>query len=123
MGWKDFGLLRDVYSVDAHFAGPQAIAAFDQAGGTHYQGKKVPTEVGGSHWHYGVLLGDIMSRSYDYDSALSAITLGALSDMGYTVDFSEADPYELPPLGAAKPVADAIPFCKVEMHPPVYVDD
>ena len=57
-------------------------------------------------------------------SVLSAITLGALSDLGYTVDFSMADPYELPPPGAAKPVADAVPFCSLEgLPPPVYVDD
>ena len=59
-----------------------------------------------------------------YGNALSAITLGALSDLGYTVDFSAADPYELPLLGAAKPVADAVPFCSLEGLPaPVYVDD
>ena len=69
--------------------------------------------------------GELMSgRGGRYD-ALSAITLGALSDLGYTVDFSAADPYELPvPLGAAKPVADAVPFCSLEGLPaPVYVDD
>ena len=119
-GWKDSGMLRDLYGADAHFAGPQAIAAFNRAGGTNYQGAKVPTEQRGVHWHFGVLFGEIMSRG----NALSAITLGALSDLGYTVDFSAADPYELPPLGAAKPVADAVPFCSLEgLPPPVYVDD
>ena len=121
-GWKDFGLLRDLGSADAHFAGPQAIAAFDQAGGTHYQGPKVPMERNGSHWHYDVLAGELMAVASG-PRYLSAITLGALSDLGYTVDFSAADPYELPPPGAAKPVANAVPFCRVEIHPPVYVDD
>ncbi len=120
-GWKDFGLLRDPYSANVHFAGPQAIAAFDQAGGTHYQGAKVPVDRDMSHWH-SILEYEIMAEDGRH-RYLSAITLGALSDMGYTVDFSAADPYELPPLGAAKPVADAVPFCGVGIHPPVYVDD
>ncbi len=116
-------MIRDRYSADTHFAGPQAIAAFDQAGGTDYQGAKVPLEKDGIHWRTSVLSRELMSISPRHD-VLSAITLGALSDLGYTVDFSMADPYELPPPGAAKPVADAVPFCLVErLHPPVYVDD
>ena len=56
--------------------------------------------------------------------ALSAITLQALSDLGYSVNLSEADPYVLPSPTAAKPVAEAIPFCSLEgLPPPVYVDD
>ena len=47
-----------------------------------------------------------------------------LSDLGYSVDLSVADPYVLPPPTAAKPVADAVPFCSLEGLPaPVYVDD
>ena len=110
---------------EVHFAGPQAIAAFNRAGGTDYQGAKVPTEQNGGHWHRSVLSGELMSTSNN--NILSAITLGALSDLGYTVDFSAADPYELPSPGlpgAAKPVADAVPFCSLEGLPaPVYVDD
>ena len=122
-GWsRNSGLMRNEGTPDIHFAGPQAIAAFDQAGGTHYQGPKVPMERNGSHWHYDVLAGELMAVASG-PRYLSAITLGALSDLGYTVDFSAADPYELPPPGAAKPVANAVPFCRVEIHPPVYVDD
>ena len=60
------------------------------------------------------------------EDALSAITLQALSDLGYLVDLSAADPYVLPPPTAAKPVADAELefFCSLEGLPaPVYVDD
>ena len=116
-------MLRNQWTADAHFAGPQAIAAFDQAGGTDYQGAKVPLQQNGGHWHGGVLSGELMAPRGR--GPLSAITLGALSDLGYTVDFSAADPYELPPPGAAKSVADAIPFfCSLERLPtPVYVDD
>ena len=107
---------------DVYFAGPQAIAAFDQAGGTDYQGPKVPVTQDRIHWHPSVLSNELMSGGVPF-TALSAITLGALSDLGYTVDFSAADPYELPPPGAAKSVADAVPFCGVGIHPPIYVDD
>ncbi len=115
------GMLRDL-GADTHFAGPQAIAAFDQAGGTDYQGAKVPTEQDGFHWRLSVLVDELMGPSSGF--ALSAITLQALSDLGYSVDLSAADPYVLPPPTAAKPVADAVPFCSLEGLPaPVYVDD
>ena len=121
--WRDSGMLRGL-NADAHFAGPQAIAAFDQAGGTNYRGAKVPTEQDGFHWRDGVLSGELMVPTHSGDNVLSAITLGALSDLGYWVDLSAADPYVLPPPTAAKPVADAVPFCSLEGLPaPVYVDD
>ena len=120
--WDDSGMLRGL-NTDAHFAGPQAIAAFDQAGGTNYPDAKVPTEQDGAHWRLSVLAGELMIPS-GATNILSAITLGALSDLGYSVDFSAADPYVLPSPTAAKPVADAVPFCSLEGLPaPVYVDD
>ena len=120
--WTNSGMLLRL-NGDYHFAGPQAIAAFNRAGGTDYQGAKVPVTRDRFHWHRSVLRNEIMSGGSPF-SILSAITLGALSDLGYTVDFSAADPYELPPPGAAKPVADAVPFCSLEGLPaPVYVDD
>ena len=121
--WDDSGMLRDL-NADAHFAGPQAIAAFEQAGGTDYQGAKVPTEQDGAHWRSSVLSGEIMAPSFSSVDALSAITLQALSDLGYSVDLSEADPYVLSSSTAAKPVADELPFCSLEgLSPPIYVDD
>lgn len=119
--WNRSGMLHGL-NADAHFAGPQAIAAFDQAGGIDYQGAKVPTEPDGTHWPPSVLSGELMTPSSGY--ALSAITLGALSDLGYSVDLSAADPYVLPTPTAAKPVGDAVSFCSLEGLPaPVYVDD
>ena len=120
--WNDSGMLRGL-NADAHFAGPQAIAAFDQAGGTNYRGAKVPTEQDGGHWRSNVLSDELMVPSGN-DLMLSAITLGALSDLGYSVDFSAANPYVLPSPTAAKPVADAVPLCSLEgLPPPVYVND
>ena len=112
--WEYSRMLRGL-NADTHFAGPQAIAAFDQAGGTDYQGAKVPTEQDRSHWRDSVLAGELMGTKGGY--ALSAITLGALSDLGYSVDLSAADPYDLLPPTAVKPIADAVPFCSLEGLP------
>ena len=120
--WQDSGMLRGL-NADAHFAGPQAIAAFDQAGGTNYRGAKVPTEQDGVHWRSNILSDELMVPSGN-ERIFSAITLGALSDLGYSVDFSAANPYVLPSPTAAKPVADAVPLCSLEgLPPPVYVND
>ena len=128
--WDDSGMLRDL-GADTHFAGPQAIAAFDQpCGGARYGGAKVPTEPDGAHWRDSVLSLELMSPFID-NQRISEVTLGALSDLGYSVDLSAADPYTV---GASitisthsiagKPVADATPFCSLEGQPaPVYVDD
>jgi len=116
--WHGRGMIRDL-NADTHFVGPQAIAAFNQAGGTDYQGAKVPTEQDGGHWRFSVLSGELMASG----KALSAITLQALSDLGYSVDLSAADSYVLPSPRVAKP-ADEVPFCSLEgLTPPVYVVD
>ena len=122
--WRSSGMLRDL-NADTHFAGPQAIAAFNQADRTNYQGAKVPTEPDGSHWRTEVL-NELMANATGSDD-LSAITLQALSDLGYSVDLSAADPFVISTgiiVKGAKPVADAEPFCSLEGLPaPVYVND
>ena len=122
--WFNKGMLREL-NGDTHFPGPKAIAAFDQAGGTDYQGAKVPTERDGTHWRTSALSGELMS-TFALDPVISAITLQALSDLGYLVDLSAANPYVLSSPAAAKPVADAELefFCSLEGLPaPVYLDD
>jgi len=122
--WHSSGMLRDL-NADTHFAGPKAIAAFNQADRTNYQGAKVPTEPDGVHWRTEIL-NELMAHATGSDE-LSAITLQALSDLGYSVDLSVADPYVISPyiiVSGAKPVADAVPFCSLEGLPaPVYVND
>ncbi|WP_420632537.1 Ig-like domain-containing protein [Candidatus Palauibacter sp.] len=99
---------RDV-PLDTHFPGPLAVEAFNEAGGRPYAGGKVPVDNGVSsgglnnHWRYDVLRGELMGPRGG--SALSAITVQALADLGYAVDVSRADPYELPAADAA-PAAD-----------------
>ena len=91
--WNKLGLYEDD-EQDPHFTGPLAIAAFDEGGGAGYRAAKVPTQKGGDHWRWPVLDGEIMLPNRG--SALSAITVQAMADMGYGVDVAFADPYTLP---------------------------
>ena len=89
---------------DTHFAGSRAIAAFDAAGGSSYADGKVPVEnrIGGSggqdsHWREDVMGNELMTpRLGSGSNPLSAITIQALADMGYHVDVSQAESYQLP---------------------------
>ena len=102
--WSQFDFLRQPTGdpsgeVDTHFAGPLAIEAFDRAGGRGYMGEKVPVDNNlPVHWREAVLETELMTPGYNPDSSnpLSAITLQSLADMGYTVDLSQAEPYQLP---------------------------
>ena len=91
---------------DTHFKGPQAITAFNRAGGSGYTGAKVPLQQpsehasGGSHWRYSVLPNELMGP-YGGES-LSAITVEALGDLGYGVNVGHADPYRVREIAASK---------------------
>ena len=96
--WDEFGFIQDLSlsdsNADTYFNGPRAIAAFDDAGGGDYEGKKVPVQKrDGTHWRFGVLNGEIMLPARAGESALSAITVQSLADLGYGVDVTRADPY------------------------------
>ena len=111
--WESRGLLRNQWTPDVHFAGPQAIAAFDQAGGTHYQGAKVPVAPDEAHWHGDVLAGELMAAAGGLRD-LSAITLGALSDLGYTVDFPPPIPTSYRPPARPNPSPTRYPSARLE---------
>lgn len=95
---------RDAGSVvDTHFPGPNAVAAFDRAGGSSYVGGKVPVMndpagIGAdTHWRRSVC-GEIMTYGRcGGRKFVSAITLGALADFGWVVDMSVAEDYTIPP--------------------------
>ena len=116
-------------AADTHFSGWQAIQAFNNAGGGSYQGAKVPLESGGddSHWRQSVFGDELMTRDWirPYAKPLSAITIQALADIGYQVDVSQADAYQLPPLGSAKLAANpSRPRGTCQIHNgPIYVSD
>ena len=112
--WDDLDLLRNPASEDeapdTHFVGPLTVDAFDEAGGTGYQGAKVPVEdTGGpgtrnSHWRETVFETELMTGWSNEGRAepLSAITIQSLADVGYAVDLTAADPYRLPDADAAR---------------------
>ena len=96
---------------DTHFPGPRAVEAFNEVGGRPYAGGKVPAENqvehgANFHWRDSVLGDELMAP---YGHLLSAITLGALADIGYEVDASRADPFELPNPDAASAAAQGEP--------------
>ena len=92
-------------SVDPHFVGSQAIAAFDDVGGVAYlTGEKVPVEnIGGAgtangHWRDSVFDTELMTGFIGSgQSPLSIVTLASLADQGYGVDLASADSYSLLP--------------------------
>lgn len=106
--WQQQGYLADASDAnvarDTHFTGEKAIAAFNAIGGNAYSDAKVPVEnTGGEgtangHWREGVL-GNEMMTSYmtNLEAVLSTVTLAALEDMGYEVDYSKAGNYVWPP--------------------------
>lgn len=95
--WDDHGLLDT--SSDPHFKGAQAITAFNAAGGTTYPDAKVPISPQDySHWREDVFGREGMTPVLTFGAAnpFSAITLQAMADVGYIVDVSLADDYQLP---------------------------
>lgn len=90
---------------DPYFSGATSRAEFAKHG-AWYTGITVPLEdrsgVGPNdpHWRFLVFGDELMvsAVSGDFKSPLSVITLGLFKDLGYDVDFSVADPYEVKPL-------------------------
>ncbi|MCY3699976.1 MAG: Ig-like domain-containing protein [Gemmatimonadetes bacterium] len=124
--WVLFGWSHEP-GKDAHFTGPLATAAFNEAGGDAYtDGGKVPVEnclgrgSADGHWRESywtedlpesdcrdgeaLLGGELMSplNTLGVDEPLSKITIQSLADLGYTVDVDEAAPYTLPAPDAAR---------------------
>jgi len=92
-------------SEDPYFNGPTARAKFAKHG-AWYTGITVPLENQSSagpndpHWRFFVFGDEVMASGIaaGFTSPLSVITLGLFQDLGYVVDFSVADPYEVRPL-------------------------
>ena len=96
------GLTRD--SPEPHFTGSGARAAFDAAGGAAYSGPKVPMAPDLSHWSESVFDVEMMTPLMELGvpQPISAITLQAMADLGYSVNVGLADSYTLP--GARPPL-------------------
>lgn len=90
---------------DPTFVGGVARSEFARHG-AWYGGATVPLENSAGlgprepHWRLIVFGDELMTAAVGrgFKSPLSSITLGLFQDLGYTVDFSQADPYEVVPL-------------------------
>jgi hypothetical protein len=96
-------------TVDTYYSCPSARAAFDSIGGTSYTGgNKVPLEncfgitgcgagTYNSHWRestfYNELMTGYLNSGVGVTNPLSVLTIAAMQDFGYTVNFAAADAY------------------------------
>ena len=95
---------------DTYFSGRAAVDAFNAAGGHAYRrGAKVPVENDtgqygdgtlDAHWRESVFEAELMTSTQlmerGTNEPLSLVTVAALDDMGYKVDYDAAEPYTLP---------------------------
>ena len=119
---------------DTHFRGEAAVAAFDRAGGTSYAGEKVPVENDTSrygrgaldtHWRESVFGAELMTTAVvieDSAEPLSEVTIAALEDLGYQVDYRRAQPYRLPPAASLRQSARVIHLYHDIRQGPIRVD-
>ena len=93
---RRLGLASD--DPEPHFTGSGALAAFNAAGGAGYTGAKVPLAPDGHHWSESVFDVEVMTPDFErgVPQPVSAITIQAFADLGYTVNASLADGYTLP---------------------------
>jgi Bacterial Ig-like domain (group 3)/Bacterial Ig-like domain (group 1)/Leishmanolysin/Filamin/ABP280 repeat len=88
-------------NTDPHFTGARGLAAFDAVGGTAYvAGDKVPVEdTGGAgtrngHWRDDVFANELMTGFLSAGSnPLSIVSVGSFWDMGYLVNYADADTF------------------------------
>ncbi len=91
--------MSDCGNTQLYYAGPVANAVYQDLGGSG----QIPMEDEGDpgtaceHWDSGTLEGEVMTGFGSSDpKALSAITVAAVEELGYEVDASAAEAYELP---------------------------
>ena len=96
-GFPDLHLIDDLTSTTPGYTGKNAIAQYNSYRSTLSPAKTVPVQpfvIG--HWDEDYL-GDELMTPYANEgrNPLSRVTLGALADLGYTVNYGRADSYVL----------------------------
>ena len=118
--------------TDPHFIGSQALATFDQLGGTSYTGgSKVPVEnTGGagsldSHWRESVFGNELMTSLLNggVTNPLSVLTIASMGDEAYTVNYAAAEPYSHLFSLRAAPAGPPILLEDDIIHLPIYTVD
>ncbi len=126
---------------DPHFIGSQALAAFDRIGGINYTGgAKVPVEnclapttcPGGgaasidAHWRESVFGNELMTSVLNAGlNPVSVLTIAAMGDEGYTVNYAAAQPYThtFSVFAAPAPTASMIHLENDLLNLPIYTVD
>lgn len=100
--WNLFGLIQGIASANPVFIGRNAMQEFASLINV-VDSVPVPVEntggVGtrGGHWRESVFGNELMTGFLgDRGNPLSRLTIASLADLGYQVDISEAESYELP---------------------------
>lgn len=102
--WNDTNLADPTWmgGTDPHFTGAAALDAFDDVGGSGYSGAKVPVENEGgygtadAHWRESVFINELMTGYVDAgENPLSIVSIASMQDLGYSVDFTQADPFSI----------------------------
>lgn len=99
--WRDptLGLLADVDALGPAYVGAHARTAAAWLGFADTDGAPVPLESGGGagtramHWRESVFAHELMTGWIEPDAPLSALSVGALADLGYVVREAGADPF------------------------------
>lgn len=102
--WTRLNLAEGLKTFASHFTGPLAHAGYARAGSVALREEGVPLENEGedgardSHWRAVRLGSEIMTPFIlgGVHQAVSSVTVGALADMGYTVNAASADGYRVP---------------------------
>ena len=98
-----FSVLVGFGTADPYFPGPTAVASYYGSGGSAANAVPAANTGGGGsrdvHWRESDMGRELMTPFIDLGAVnpLSAITLGALQDLGYSVDFGAADGYIVGP--------------------------
>lgn len=97
--WNFGRTLLQGTAADPRFVGPNAIAGFHEVGG---RGATVPVEEDGGpgtrfgHWDDDTFDTELMTGFIGLgESPLSVMTIGSMADLGYEVDNSPADRYQV----------------------------
>lgn len=97
--WDVFGLTRGAGTNATAYLGERAVAAYNNL--SRRNGNVIPLEnTGGlgtrdAHWRESIFDNEIMTGYLNANNRLSTVTIGALADLGYRVNFGAADPFTL----------------------------
>ncbi|MCV6546698.1 MAG: leishmanolysin [Cohaesibacter sp.] len=127
-----FDFVKDSGSDDPLYTGHHACHEYAVLLGNEHDTDIPLANTGGpgtreGHWRELTFAHELMTGFISGVSRpLSRMTIAALQDMGYEVDYSSADPYSIPDSGLLAMLslsAPSLPCCRVTRPKPVYLAD